>query len=127
MPVLIQVNIGSEPQKGGVEAEDTISFAKEAASLSGLEVRGLMAVMPDLDDEEELRPYFTRMRSLFDALREEAIDGTRIEELSMGMSGDYLLAAQEGATHVRIGSAIFGSRVASMPAETDGVTTQGGY
>lgn len=110
MPVLIQVNIGNEPQKGGVPVDEMLSFAKLAASYPGLEVRGLMAVMPDLDDEQLLRPYFVRMRSLFDMLREEAIAGTRIEELSMGMSGDYLLAAQEGATHVRIGSAIFGAR-----------------
>ena len=83
---------------------------------AGLEIRGLMAVMPNLNDDDELRPYFTRMRSLFDALKEENIAGTRIEELSMGMSGDYLLAAQEGATHVRIGSAIFGSRAYAAPA-----------
>ena len=110
MPVLIQVNIGNEPQKGGIPAEDTLAFAKMAAAYPGLEVRGLMAVMPDIEDEDQLRPYFKKMRSLFDMLREEAIQGTCIEELSMGMSGDYLLAAQEGATHVRIGSAIFGSR-----------------
>ena len=110
MPVLVQVNIGDEPQKGGVPVEETLEFARMAAALPGLEIRGLMAVMPDLDDVVQLRPYFTRMRKLFDALREENIAGTRIEELSMGMSGDYLLAAQEGATHVRIGSAIFGAR-----------------
>lgn len=127
MPVLVQVNIGDEPQKGGVSVQETLAFARQAAALPGLEIRGLMAVMPDLDDDVQLRPYFTRMRSLFDALKAENIAGTRIEELSMGMSGDYLLAAQEGATHVRIGSAIFGSRVVSAPAETNGVTTQGGY
>lgn len=110
MPVLIQINIGNEPQKGGIPVEDTLSFVKKAALYSGLEIRGLMAVMPDIEDEKQLRPYFSRMRGLFDMLREEAIPGTCIEELSMGMSGDYLLAAQEGATHVRIGSAIFGSR-----------------
>ena len=110
MPVLVQVNIGNEPQKGGVTVEETIPFVKMAAGLPGLEIRGLMAVMPDLDDDIQLRPYFVRMRSLFDALREENFAGTYIEELSMGMSGDYLLAAQEGATHVRIGSAIFGTR-----------------
>jgi len=117
MPVLIQVNIGNEPQKGGIEVSKTLEFARKAAELDGLEIRGLMAVMPDLDDDMQLRPYFTRMRSLFDALKEEAIPGTRIEELSMGMSGDYLLAAQEGATHVRIGSAIFGSRVNRVDAD----------
>jgi len=110
MPVLVQVNIGNEPQKGGVPVDETISFVRQASALSGLQIRGLMAVMPDLDDEKQLRPFFTRMRGLFDTLREECIAGTCIEELSMGMSGDYLLAAQEGATHVRIGSAIFGSR-----------------
>lgn len=112
MPVLIQVNIGDEPQKGGVAAEQTLDFARQVAELPGLEIRGLMAVMPHLEDEDELRPYFRRMRSLFDALKEENIAGTHVEELSMGMSGDYLLAAQEGATHIRIGSAIFGSRAA---------------
>ena len=110
IPVLVQVNIGNEPQKGGVTVEETILFVKMAAGLPGLEIRGLMAVMPDLDDDMQLRPYFMRMRSLFDALREENFAGTCIEELSMGMSGDYLLAAREGATHVRIGSAIFGAR-----------------
>lgn len=110
MPVLIQVNIGDEPQKGGIAVEDVFSFTRYAASLPGLEVQGLMAVMPDLKEQEALRPYFVRMRQLFDALREASIAGTRIEELSMGMSGDYELAAQEGATVVRIGSAIFGAR-----------------
>lgn len=111
MPVLIQVNIGNEPQKGGIAVEDMLSFARYAAALPGLELRGLMAVMPDLRDEDVLRPYFKRMRELFEQLQSEAIAGTKIEELSMGMSGDYELAAQEGATHVRIGSAIFGARV----------------
>ena len=85
------------------------------AALPGLEVRGLMAIMPDLGDEAALRPYFMRMRQLFDALREEALAGVRMQELSMGMSGDYLPAAQEGATHVRIGSAIFGRRSTAAP------------
>ena len=110
MPVLIQVNIGREPQKGGVDPDGLNDFVRYAAALPGLDVRGLMAVMPDLRDEDQLRPYFARMRSLFDGLRQEAIDGVTMEELSMGMSGDYELAAAEGATVVRIGSAIFGRR-----------------
>lgn len=112
MPVLIQVNIGQEVQKGGVLPEEVLSFAQLAASYDALDVRGLMAVMPDIDDEERLRSYFKQMRSLFDILRDRAIDKTCVEMLSMGMSGDYYLAAQEGATHVRIGSAIFGERIA---------------
>lgn len=114
MDVLIQVNIGDEPQKGGVDVDGLFSFARYAAGLPGLRVRGLMAVMPDLEDEAELRPYFARMRALFDALREEGIDGVRMDELSMGMSGDYRLAAEEGSTLVRIGSAIFGARSAAL-------------
>ncbi len=110
MPVLIQVNIGNEPQKGGIAVEELIPFTKYAAALPGLDVRGLMAVMPDLRDDDALRPYFRRMRELFEQLQNEAIARTAVEELSMGMSGDYELAAQEGATHVRIGSAIFGAR-----------------
>lgn len=125
MPVLVQVNIGNESQKGGVAVEETFSFVREVSRLPGLEIRGLMAVMPDLDDDTQLRPYFTKMRSLFDSLREENITGTRIEELSMGMSGDYLLAAQEGATHVRIGSAIFGSRAYAPSAELHGEMLKG--
>ena len=117
MPVLIQVNIGREPQKGGVDPDDLFAFARYAAALPGLDVRGLMAVMPDLRDEALLRPYFVRMRCLFDALRQEAICSVAMEELSMGMSGDYELAAAEGATVVRIGSAIFGRRETPARAE----------
>lgn len=110
MPVLVQVNIGRESQKGGVDEDELISFVRYASALPGIDVQGLMAVMPDLDDQDELRPYFVRMRKLFEMLQNEAISNTHIHELSMGMSGDYELAAQEGATIVRIGSAIFGSR-----------------
>ena len=110
MPVLIQVNIGREAQKGGVDPDRLGDLIRYAAALPGLDVRGLMAVMPDLKDEDQLRPYFVAMRRLFDKLQQEAIDGVTMEELSMGMSGDYELAAAEGATVVRIGSAIFGRR-----------------
>ena len=78
--------------------------------MPGLRVRGLMAVMPLSTDEAYLSGLFTGMRQLFERLREEAVDGVDMEELSMGMSGDYELAAQEGSTMVRIGSAIFGAR-----------------
>lgn len=110
MPVLLQVNIGREAQKGGVDPDDVLAFARYTSALPGLKVKGLMAVMPDIQDADELRPYFIKMRRLFESLKQEAINGTQIEELSMGMSDDYELAAQEGATIVRIGSAIFGAR-----------------
>ena len=118
MPVLIQVNIGSEPQKGGIAVEELFSFARKAARLSGLDIQGLMAVMPFLQDDDALRPYFVQMRRLFEELRNEAIDGTHIQELSMGMSGDYELAAQEGATHVRFGARNYAAQQFDLKGET---------
>lgn len=110
MPVLVQVSPVGEPQKGGIAPEDVLSFIREIAPMPGLLVSGLMAVMPDTDDRELLDRLFGEMRTLFERVRDEAVDGTRITELSMGMSGDYELAASHGATMVRIGSAILGQR-----------------
>lgn len=110
MPVLLQVNIGREPQKGGVAPEDTIPFARECARLPGLSVQGLMAVMPAADDPQTIRPLFAQMRLLFEHLREEAIANVNCRELSMGMTHDWRVAAQEGATMIRVGTAIFGER-----------------
>ena len=110
MPVLVEISPAGEAQKGGVPPEELRGFLREAASLEGISVRGLMAVMPDTPDGEWLDRLFGEPRQLFDRLREEAIPGIRMEELSMGMSGDYRLAARHGATMVRIGSAIFGPR-----------------
>lgn len=110
VPVLVQVNIGEEAQKGGVAPEDTEAFVRQCARLPGIWVRGLMAMMPAAADQESLRPLFRRMRTAYERLRSQAIDGVEISELSMGMSSDWRIAAQEGATMVRIGSAIFGDR-----------------
>ena len=110
MPVLIQVNIGREPQKAGVLPEDTETLVRQCAKLSGLKVSGLMTMMPFTADLESLRPLFRSMRAIYERLRSQAIDGVDIAELSMGMSCDWQIAAQEGATMVRIGSAIFGKR-----------------
>ena len=107
MPVLIQVNIAREPQKGGVTEEELFPFLRECARLPGLWVRGLMTMMPRGAAEEEIVPLFTRMRALLDQCREEAVQGTDMTELSMGMSQDYALAARCGATMVRVGSALF--------------------
>jgi len=110
MDVLLQVNIAGEAQKGGIPPREAESFLRECALLPGLCVRGLMAVMPLSEDAESLRPLFRDMRGLFENLAREQIPGVHMEELSMGMSQDYLVAAQEGATMVRIGSALFGAR-----------------
>ena len=111
MPALVQLSPAGEPQKGGLPPEEAGDFIRRCASLPGLEVRGLMAVMPDWRDEAALEPLFREMRTRFDRLRDEAPGGAVLTELSMGMSGDCLIAARCGATMVRVGSAIFGPRV----------------
>lgn len=110
MPVLVQVSPAGEEQKGGMPPENVLPFLREVSRLPGLHVRGLMAVMPNTQDEAYLSGLFADMRTLFERLRDEAVQGVDMEELSMGMSGDYLLAARHGATMVRVGSALFGPR-----------------
>ncbi|MBQ8554977.1 MAG: YggS family pyridoxal phosphate-dependent enzyme [Clostridia bacterium] len=110
MPVLIQVSPAGEEQKGGMPPQAVRDFLQEVRHMAGLRVKGLMAIMPNTPDEAYLGGLFADMRTLFEQLREEAIDGVAMEELSMGMSGDYLLAARHGATMVRVGSALMGAR-----------------
>ena len=112
MPVLAQVNIAREPQKAGVDEDDLIPFLRRCAELPGLSVQGLMAIMPIADDPEEVRPLFRRMRQWFDRLREMDLPGIGMSTLSMGMSDDCIVAAEEGATMVRLGRALFGARPA---------------
>lgn len=110
VPVLVQVSPAGEEQKGGMSPEAVRPFLEEVRHMPGLSVRGLMAVMPNTQDEEYLSGLFGGMRTLFERLRDDAPQGVAMEELSMGMSGDYLLAARHGATMVRIGSALMGQR-----------------
>ena len=114
MPVLVQVNIAREPQKAGVDEDDLIPFLRRCAELPGLSVQGLMAIMPIADDPEEVRPLFRRMRQWFDRLREMDLPGIGMSTLSMGMSDDCIVAAEEGATMVRLGRALFGARPAKV-------------
>lgn len=107
MPVLLQVNVAREPQKGGVEEESLLPFLRDCARLPGLKVKGLMAIMPLGAERDALSAYFRRMRELFEICRAEAAAEADVTELSMGMSQDYDLAARYGATMVRIGSALF--------------------
>ncbi len=110
MPVLVQVSPAGEEQKGGMPPETVRPFLAEVRKMSGLHVEGLMAVMPNTPDQAYLSTLFGDMRSLFEQLREEAMDGVEMRELSMGMSGDFVLAARHGATMVRLGSALLGAR-----------------
>jgi pyridoxal phosphate enzyme (YggS family) len=108
--VLVQVNIDEEPQKGGVAPAATAALVHEIASLPALELAGLMAIPRPQPDPEQMRPAFARLRRLREEIRLQAPQGPGLEELSMGMSDDFEVAIQEGATIVRVGSAIFGAR-----------------
>ena len=107
MPVLVQVNVAREPQKGGIEEEALLPFLRQCAALPGLQVQGLMAIMPLGAPRDSLASLFQRMETLRSMAQQEAIDGVDMRELSMGMSQDYDLAVRAGATMVRIGSALF--------------------
>lgn len=87
--------------------EEVLPFLRKMRDFSGLHVEGLMSIMPQYAGEDELRGLFRGMRRLFDQLRDEALPNVEMRELSMGMSRDYRIAAQEGATMVRVGTALY--------------------
>lgn len=105
--VLVQVNCSDEPQKGGVEPDGLSALLEQLQSLDRLEVRGLMTMSALTDDVGEKRKAFRRLRELRDAAEHQ---GHRLPELSMGMSGDYPIAVEEGATMIRLGTVLFGER-----------------
>jgi hypothetical protein len=106
-PVLIEVNPAGEETKRGVSPEDVMPLIDEISKLEHIRVEGLMAMMP-YDDPESLRPYFRMMKKLFDSL--QGREGIEMRWLSMGMSHDYVIAVEEGANLVRLGTALFGPR-----------------
>lgn len=108
--ILVQVNVSNETTKSGSSAETTESLIKDIAPLSNIRILGLMTMPPYFNSPERARPYFSVLRKLRDNIRQENIPNVSMEELSMGMTGDYEVAIEEGATLVRIGTAIFGSR-----------------
>jgi len=102
LPVFIEVNLGGEDSKAGVEPDQVLPLCEQVATLANLELKGLMAVPPFLENAEDVRPFFRRLRTL----RDQA----QLKELSMGMSHDFEIAIEEGATIVRVGTALFGER-----------------
>ena len=108
--ILIQVNISSEATKGGTSCAELLHLVTEVAGLPNLRVKGLMTMPPFFDDPEAARPYFRALRELAREVEAAAIAGVEMHELSMGMSGDFEAAVAEGATLVRVGSALFGER-----------------
>ena len=110
MNILIEVNTSGEKTKSGVDHQEAMQLIKEIAPLEHLTIRGLMTMPPWFDDPEEARPYFTTLRALRDGIMEARIPEVEMVELSMGMSGDFEVAVEEGATIVRVGRSIFGER-----------------
>ncbi|MDD2541770.1 MAG: YggS family pyridoxal phosphate-dependent enzyme [Desulfuromonadaceae bacterium] len=108
--ILIQVNISGEHTKSGTTEEGAIQLVRECALLPNIRVKGLMTMPPFFDDPDAARPYFAELRRLSEAVAAQQITGVDMGELSMGMSGDFEAAIQEGATLVRVGTAIFGDR-----------------
>lgn len=110
MNILIEVNVSGEKTKNGIPAAEAISLVKDVSRLENLFVRGLMTMAPYADNPENSRPCFASLRNLRDDIIRTGIEGILMEELSMGMTDDFEVAIEEGATIVRIGRAIFGER-----------------
>ena len=108
--ILVEVNIAGEESKYGVTAQEAPSLVEKIAELPAVRVRGLMAIAPFTENPEENRPYFQKMRKLCVDIEGKNIDNVNMTVLSMGMSGDYTVAVEEGATCVRVGTGIFGAR-----------------
>jgi PLP dependent protein len=110
IPILIEVNVGGEKTKNGVPLDSASDLVRHVAPLENLSIQGLMTMPPWFDDPEESRPYFRSLRELRNKIAGEAIPHVEMRELSMGMTDDYAIAIEEGATIVRIGRGIFGER-----------------
>jgi len=108
--ILIEVHLGDETSKAGVATAEAEALVRQIAALPHLRIRGLMALPPYCDEPEEVRPYFRQLRQLAQQLAALNLPAVTMEELSMGMSHDFTVAIEEGATLVRVGTAIFGAR-----------------
>ena len=110
MPVLVEINAAREPQKSGIAPEDAMDLIREIAGLGELRVVGLMTMGPWVENAERLRPIFREVRTLCERVRAAEIPNVSMQVLSMGMSDSYGVAVDEGATMIRLGSALFGPR-----------------
>lgn len=114
MAILLQINVANDDAKFGLLPQQAWEVLKEVAKLERIKIKGLMTIVPEVKDPNEVRPYFRRLKDLSQELAEkvadQAISGVEMNELSMGMTNDFEVAIEEGATIVRVGSAIFGPR-----------------
>lgn len=108
--ILIEVNIAEEESKFGICKEDTIALVEQVAKLPNIKIQGLMTIAPYVENPEDNRQYFKQIRELAVDIRNKNIDNVSVSALSMGMTGDYTVAIEEGATLVRVGTGIFGER-----------------
>ncbi len=108
--ILVELNIGDEESKFGLDLDNTLEFVEKIAGFKHIRVKGLMCVAPYTDDPEENRQFFSKMKKLSVDIANKNIDNVSMCELSMGMTGDYMVAIEEGATCVRVGTGIFGKR-----------------
>jgi len=110
IPVLIQVNTSSEETKYGIEPENALTLTKQIAELENLKIKGLMTIGAFFSDPEMVRPCFKTLKKIFDKIKMLDLKNVDMKELSMGMTNDYEVAIEEGATIIRIGTALFGER-----------------
>ena len=111
MNILVEVNVAEEDTKFGTTCEDAIALVENISRLPNLKIHGLMTIAPNVENEEENRIYFNRLKQLSVDIRSKNIDNVYMDVLSMGMTGDYQIAVEEGSTYVRVGTGIFGSRI----------------
>lgn len=110
VPILIEVNIAEEESKFGIHKEDTIAMIRQIAEMDHLRIKGLMTIAPFVENAEDNRLYFREIKQLSVDIKNQNIDNVSMDVLSMGMTGDYEVAIEEGATLVRVGTGIFGER-----------------
>ena len=110
VPILVVVNIAHEESKFGISAEDAILLVEEISKLENIRIKGLMTIAPYVENPEDNRLYFRKIKQLSVDITNKNIDNVFMEILSMGMTGDYMVAIEEGATMVRVGTGIFGER-----------------
>lgn len=110
IPILVEVNIAEEESKFGISAEDAMQLVEEISELENVRIKGLMTIAPYVVDPEENRLYFRKIKQLSVDITNKNIHNVSMEILSMGMTGDYMVAIEEGATMVRVGTGIFGER-----------------
>jgi pyridoxal phosphate enzyme (YggS family) len=108
--ILIQINISQEKTKSGIPVDETADIIQAISGFENIKIKGLMTMPPFFNQPDRVRPFFAALRELRDQLADRAIPGVSLEELSMGMTGDFEVAIAEGATMVRVGTAIFGER-----------------